>query len=67
MARTVGAIGWKTKQKYLHDKFPDQGWMDETDKKVINEHYQSIKSQEAAKKDALDELTKQAEELKMGY
>lgn len=63
MARLKGSIGWKKQQAYLHDKFPDQGWMEETDKKVINEHYQSIKSQGVA----LDELTKQAQELKIGY
>jgi len=46
MARTPGAIGWKKQQAYLHEKFPEQGWMEETDKKLINENYKAVKASE---------------------
>ena len=44
MARTKGSINTKTMQKYLHDRYPDQGWDKETDKSEIRKHYHAVKA-----------------------
>jgi len=46
MARTPGAIGWKKQQAYLHEKFPEQGWMEEEDREKIKENYKGVKASE---------------------
>lgn len=54
MARTPGAIGWKKQQTYLHEKFPEQGWMDETDKEKIKENYKGVKASEGGREIPFD-------------